>query len=60
MTGYNWSDLTEAEKLDILHNWFENIDQRLRQLDELIKDLHSPQERIETKGPKNSSIWKNA
>jgi len=56
MTGYNWSDLTEAEKLDILHSWIENIDQRLRQLGGMIEDLHSPPERIETKDPKNSSI----
>jgi len=53
MDNYNWGDLTEEEKLDVLHSWCENIDHRLRQFDELIQDLHSRLNRVEAKHPKN-------
>ena len=53
MDTYNWGDLTEEEKLDVLHSWCENIDQQLRQSDEMINALQSRLDRLEAKDPKD-------
>ncbi len=55
MDTYNWGDLTEEEKLDVLHSWVENIDQRLRQFGEMISALHSRLDRVEAKDQMNMS-----
>lgn len=55
MDTYNWGDLTEVEKLNVLHSWCENIDQRLRQFGEMINELHSGLDRVEVKSQKDSS-----
>ena len=41
MDTYNWGDLTEEEKLNVLHIWCERIDTRLRQLGEKIDDIRT-------------------
>ena len=53
METYNWGDLTEEEKLDVLHIWIENIDQRLRQFGESVSALHSRLDRVDAKDPRN-------
>ena len=55
MDTYNWGDLTEEEKLDVLHSWCENIDQRLRQYDELINAIQFRLDRLEAKDLKDIS-----
>jgi len=55
MDTYNWGDLTEEEKLDVLRSWIENIDRRLRNSDEMINALHSRLDQLEAKDPKDIS-----
>ena len=55
MDTYNWGDLTEEGKFDVLHGWCINIDQRLRQFDELINNITIRLDRVEAKEQKDIS-----